>query len=601
MMVFACDKVEPETPDTPDTPGTPEVPVEPEEPKDIYSLELSFPSVESLSFCWQNGDKVSAGTDNISEELTSVASQATSAVFTFPDKINNEDMLRFPVAANPNIFNIPASWTYTDGKYLPSTYPFVAKVVLEKGVETPKVTLTNVMAMIKVELKGSVSLTSIAIEAAGGQTLAGNYLLSADAAVSGNGNEGAITITFPDKLALSQTASVVYIPVRPNNYTNGFKLVLADDKGMTMQVKFCEAGKTLTNADVLTAPVEYEAGQDFSLGQLGSEAIGDVKPFNSLRIGQYNIWSDQDRESKLADYQDQVYKYRGWEYAGEYVASTAVAMDCDVICFNEISENLSKPTGLQALMEKYSKEYTYSLNWPNSVDGTWFWETSESTYANGFAYKASTVKLEASGKFWLNAEGSTTSDEQAGGKRTCVWAKFTQVSTNKVFYVAVTHLSIEKQGAEDGTADGYWNLATAQNLVAKLTERLGCTDQDTILLVGDMNSSSKDDTCLGYKYLAGALTEGNNTTLTFTDARESLKAADKLSAHEIGYPGTNNGNFNSVSSLSKEAERIDHIMFRNCTVSNYNSYRNTYRAAEDATGYAWFPSDHLPISVDVVL
>ena len=67
---------------------------------------------------------------------------------------------------------------------------------------------------------------------------------------------------------------------------------------------------------------------------------------------------------------------------------------CDVVCFNEISENLSKATGLEALMKQYSSEYTYSLNWPNSVDGQWFWQTTESTYANGFAYKSSKVKLE---------------------------------------------------------------------------------------------------------------------------------------------------------------------------------------------------------------
>ena len=606
--MFSCDKVEPETPDTPNTPDTPvtpdtpDTPDTPEEPKDVLSLEVSFPTVEGLTFYWQDGDKISAGAANISEALASIAPQTSTAVFTFPEKLNNDDMLRYPVAANSNVFNIPTNWTYTDGSYLPATYPFVAKVALPETAteEAPSVTLTNVMAMLKLEIKGSTSIASLTLESIGGQTLAGNYLLNAEAALSGNGTDSPVTVTFDNPLSLSSTASLVYLPVRPNTYTNGFKLVVTDEKGTSMQVKFCENGTTLTNSTVLTVPFEYEVGQDFTLGQLGSEAIGNVSVANSLRIGQYNIWSDQDREDKLKD--DANYKYRMWNYAGKYVASTAVAMDCDVICFNEISENLSKTSGLQALMQQYSNEYTYSLNWPNSVDGHWFWQTSESTYANGFAYKASAVKLEDSGKFWLNASGSTSSDENAGGKRTCVWAKFTQLATNKTFYVAVTHLSIEKQGSSDGTEAGYWNLQTAKNLVANMADRLGCTSEDTIILAGDMNGSTSSSTNLGFKYLAGAL-EGDNANagLVFTDVRSALKEADKLSNHEIGYPGTNNGTYNSVSALSKESERIDHIMFRNCSVSNYSSYRNTYTVAEDPTKSAWFPSDHLPISVEIVL
>lgn len=606
-MMFSCDKVEPETPDTPNTPdtpvtpGTPDTPVTPEEPKDVLSLEVSFPAVEGLTFYWQDGDKISASATNVSEELASVAPQTSTAVFNFPEKLNDGDMLRYPVAANPNLFNIPANWTYTDGSYLPATYPFVAKVVLpETAAETaPSVTLTNVMSMLKLEITGTATITSLTLEATGGQTLTGNYMINSEAALSGNGSATPITVTFSEGITLSNTASVVYLPVRPNTYTNGFKLVVTDDKGTSMQVKFCENGTALTNATMVSVPFVYEVGQDFSLGQLGSEAIGDVRPLNSLRIGQYNVWSDQDREEKLKD--DAAYKYRMWNYAGKYVASTAVAMDCDVLCFNEISENLSKASGLQALMEQYSSEYTYSLNWPNSVDGHWFWQTSESTYANGFAYKASSVKLEASGKFWLNAKGSTSSDEDAGGKRTCVWAKFTQLATNKVFYVAVTHLSIENQGTGDGVEKGYWNLQTAKNLVAHLAERLGCNEDDTIILAGDMNGSTSSSTNLGFKYLTNSIETDPNTTLIFTDARSALKEAGTLSNHEVGYPGTNNSTYNSVSALSKESERIDHIMYRNCTVSNYASYRNTYTVAEDPSKFAWFPSDHLPISVEVVL
>ena len=116
-----------------------------------------------------------------------------------------------------------------------------------------------------------------------------------------------------------------------------------------------------------------------------------------------------------------------------------------------------------------------------------------------------------------------------------------------------------------------------------------------------MNGSTKSDTNLGFKYLTNSIETDPNATLVFTDARSALKEAGTLSNHEVGYPGTNNSTYNSVSALSKESERIDHIMFRNCSVSNYASYRNTYTVAEDPNKSAWFPSDHLPISVEVVL
>ena len=609
MMLFACTKEGPEQTGK-DEPSTPVTPPAPEEPKDVLSLEVSFPVVESQDFYWKNGDKISAGTSNLSEELARVPANSTSAVFTFPQKINDGDLLRYPVAANSNVFVLPANWNYTAGKFDPAIYPFAGKVALSDvaSEETPKVTLSNAMAMLKFSFTGNADITSATLEAVGGQTLYGVFLLSPEAVVAGNGTAGALTLNFDQPITLTSSAAAeLYVPVRPNNYTGGFKLVLSDAAGMSATVKFYADGKTIAKEDVLNIPVEYKPGRDYTLGPLVGEEMNydGLRQENAMRIGQFNIWSNEDREDKLAE-ETGKYIYRSWEYAGDAVASTAVSLDCDIICFNEISESLSKANGLQALMEKYSSEYTYSLNWPNKTGGFWFWSYEESTYANGFAYKASSVRLEDSGKFWLNASGSLDSDSDAGGNRTCVWAKFTQLSTNKVFYVAVTHLSIESQGTSTesgGYEKGFWNLQTAKNLTAHLAARLGATENDTILLVGDLNSNSDTDN-QGFNYLNGEMKEGDkpvNASMIFTDSRDYLLSNGNLAATEIPFEGTSNGTYNSVTRLTKEEYRLDHIMFRNCSVSNYRSYRTTYSVAEDASMTQWFPSDHLPISVDVVL
>lgn len=624
-MFFSCTKEGPEqNGDNPDTPVVPEKPV------DVTGLNVTLPAVEAFDLYWSEGDVVTAskGTDvNVSEALSSVEANAVKALFTFPSALADGDFVRFPQAPMPNVFTIPQQWTYTGGMFPKALYPMVGKVSIpeENKSETVDVQLSNVMAMFKFTLTGAAQVVNLELKSLAGEAIYGAYMLAEDGTLSGAGTEGAVSISFDSPFEITAQGREILIPIRPNTYAAGFTLKIADASGMSMNVKFLTGEteeKAIAKSDVLSATFEYKPGQDYTLGPLVAEvAKGEgQKPANALRIGQFNVWSDQDRLSKFTEVvvneetgeeettYDSKYQYRLWQYAGDAVASTAVAMDCDIICFNEISENLSKPEGLQAYMEKFSKEYTYSLNWPNKKNGAWFWETEESTYANGLAYKASVVRLEASGKFWLNEAGSTTDDENSGGYRTCVWAKFTQLATEKTFYVAVTHLSIESQGTSEESgayAAGYWNLQTAKNLVANFTTNVGCTENDVVILLGDMNSNEETDN-QGFLYLDGTLKDDSeapqNTTLVFTDVRDYLKANDALAATEYGYIGTNNGTYNSAHHLRDADERLDHIMFRGaCQVSNYRTYRNTFTVEEDPLKIQWFPSDHVPVSADFVL
>ena len=564
---------------------------------------------------WQNGDRISAGSGNISNALTGVTI-TTEAVFTFSKAVSAGAVVRYPGVDTPTSVALAATQTSTDGQYDPSANPMWGTVsVSGTTVRQANVVFNNAMAMLKFSVtdknSAGASITKAVIEAAGGQPINGNFTLNTSTgALTANGSNTAVTtVNFSSPLALGATAVDLYIPVVPQNYTQGFKLTLHQSDGKYMQVTFFKTGQVLTAKNLAYFTITYAPTREIidiqALGVLGAEssAYEDDKPANGLRIGTYNVWSDKDRESKIGERTD-FYKYRTWAYAKDAVASLIAAMDCDVICFNEITSNTSESTGtnsLEAAIKTYTSEYTYKMTWPNVIDKSWWRTKEEYTYANGFAYKGSVLTLNGSGMFWLNNSGSTSSDDSSYGKRTCVWAKFTRKSDSKTFYVASTHLPIPTQGASDGAAEGVQNLQAAKNLINYLRTRSGAGTSDPIIICGDMNSSNTTLSA-GFRYIVNAIAEDPNTTLSFTDARDYLVAQDKLSSSEKGLPGTSVGQWNEGSYIKSEGHRYDHIMFRNVTtVTNYKSYKKTFLVPEDETSMLWYPSDHLPVSVDVVL
>lgn len=602
-------------------------PVEPVE-EEIYTLSVTLPEETKTSIApedgaykifWQNGDKISAGMSNISQALSGITSETETVTFTFSKAVGQNDFVRCPGVASPQNVTIPSEQTSVGGQYDINANPLWGRVSLSSAsVSSAYVQMHNAMAMLKFQVKGTATLGKVELEAMNGEAINGKFTMSGEGVISGGTNTGSInTVTFDGGLALNaQTASDIYVPVRPMTYTKGFKMRLYDTDGKYMQVAFFKDGKDLTASNLAYFNINFAAGREDveieALGVLGvvSADFDDSKPANGIRIGTYNVWSDVDRIEKVGDRTDQ-YQYRQWTYARDAVAATIASMDCDVICFNEITGNTYKTTGaasLQAAISTYTSAYTYSLDWPNSVNKDhWYSPTSSDfTFANGFAYKASVLTLNNSGMFWLNSDGKTgwgnaDNDQDAGGKRTCVWAKFTQISTGKVFYVAASHLSTQSQGESDGAEKGEWNLKTAQYLVKNLKARCGAGDNDPIILCGDMNSSS-NTLNQGFNYIVNKCDGTSNTTLVFNDVRDYLASQDKLASSEKGLPGTSVSTWNTASYIKSESHRLDHIMFRKCTtVTNFKSFKRTFTVDADATNTFWYPSDHLPLSADFVL
>lgn len=602
-------------------------PLEPAE-KEIYSLSVSLPEVTKTSIgfeedhykiFWQNGDVISAGTANLSQPLSGITSETKTVTFTFSKAVSQNAFVRCPGVGSPQNVTIPASQTSVGGQYDVNANPLWGCVsVSSNSVNSAFVQMHNAMAMLKFQVKGTASLAKIELEALGAEAINGKFTMSPEGVITGGTNTGSVnTITFDGGLALNdQTATDIYIPVRPMAYKKGFKMRLYESDGKYMQVSFFKSGQTLTAANLAYFNINYAASREEiqidALGVLGavSTDFDDSKPAKGIRIGTYNVWSDLDRKEKVGSRTDQ-YQYRQWTYACDAVAATIASMDCDVICINELTGNTYKASGsssLQAAVSTYTTAYTFSLDWPNEVTKDhWYSPTSSDfTFANGFIYKADVLTLNSSGMFWLNSDGKTGwgnegNDQNAGGKRTCVWANFTQKSTGKVFYVATAHLSIESQGSADGDSAGYWNLETAKNLVKNLRTRCGAGENDAIILCGDMNSSS-NTLCQGFNYIVNKCDGTPNTTLVFTDVRDYLAGQDKLASSEKGLPGTSVSTWNTASYIKSEKHRLDHIMFRNCSqVTNYKSFKRTFTVDADATNTFWYPSDHLPLSVDVVL
>lgn len=578
---------------------TPQVPQE-DGPK-VYSLTVGLPQVKTTidyadgkyKIYWQDGDVISAGT-NLSNPLAGVNASASAVEFTFSKPVSDGDFVRFPGSATPSVLEIPAQQTSAAGQYDPAAAPLWGNVEIASADEpAAELTLNNAVAMLRFAVKGSAVLIKASLETIGGEAINGTFDFAQNGTISGGTNTGFRTdISFASPVQLSETATDLYIPVRPAAYTKGFTLQLYDAAGKMMKVSFFKEGQSLTAQNLAEFEMTYSGGRVEVLAPvavLDAENAGfdNSAPANAVKIGVYNVWATRSRTD------DGVSEYRGLEYAEVCRAETIVAMDCDIICFNELSDDSYK-TSSEYSLEKAMKnagatDYTYNLNNPNGFLG-------QITYANGFAYRSSVVSLETSGKYWLDSNNSTAFTTE---DRTCVWGKFRQISTGKVFYVLATHLD---------TSSGGENLPDARSLITGISNRIKPEDNASIIIAGDMNSSASHSSNRGFDYLTNNMPEPEDETevkeenpMPFVDARDYLVENGRLPYGERGIVGTSVGSENNPHRLRQDKYRYDHILFRNCEVSGYTTYRMTYRVAADPSQTDWFPSDHLPISVFVNL
>lgn len=253
------------------------------------------------------------------------------------------------------------------------------------------------------------------------------------------------------------------------------------------------------------------------------------------------------------------------------LGKSIVDTKADIIGFNELDETHinGARNSLQSLCSSL-KDFKWKLEWPNDIHEN---STVSYSYANGFAYNGAKLKLEDSGYVWLSKESEAWYNKPSSAylnsgspERTCLWAKFTHISTGKVFWLFVTHLPTDSQG-------GSYNMAKVVNSFA--AHKAGTAPA---ILTGDMNSAIGS---ASYRALIGYWSDGNADADWGTLSGSSTKYYYTV----------------DVFSDNRPDRRIDHIMTRGCTASDYHPIVVTY----DVDGNPWCPSDHLPVVATITI
>ena len=146
-----------------------------------------------------------------------------------------------------------------------------------------------------------------------------------------------------------------------------------------------------------------------------------------------------------------------------------------------------------------------------------------------------------------------------------LWTKFRHKETGKTFWVFVTHLPTKSQGGQE-------NMAKVVNRFAQ--QKAG---DAPAILIGDMNANPSSET---YGILTQSWKDGNN--------RQWGTMSGSSSSYY--YP-------TATYSSNRPDRRIDHLMTRGCTASNYRTTIITYKVGNED----WCPSDHLPVTATVTI
>lgn len=256
----------------------------------------------------------------------------------------------------------------------------------------------------------------------------------------------------------------------------------------------------------------------------------------------------------------------------ETLAKSIESTNADIIGFNELDEYYQY-NGKYSLEKSCDlSNMAWNLAWPNRINHYSSFYYTTYSYANGFAYNKTLIEVEDSGYVWLSKTGAGwyTNPKSAYGlvgnpDRTCVWVKMKHIPTGRHFWLFVTHLPTDSQG-------GAANMAEVVNYFA--SDKAG---KFPAILTGDMNYGPK--------------------TTPYTKLTSYWKDGSTLNTGTLSGSSANYYYTVSVFTKNHPERRIDHIMTRGCTASNYHTVVETYTYDDKV----WCPSDHLPVVATVTI
>jgi len=570
-------------------------------PDEITKTTLGAPSEGVYDILWSTGDKVSVN-GTLSEGVASGYIGQKVAEFTVNGELSAPYKVLYPGTTSPNVIALPATQNYVAGSFDPAAaacYGTAAKNGGKYGV-----TLHNFCGILRFALNGSATLDRIELKSLGSEKLYGSFTLATDAngftgAFSG-GTTGILTYSFGSGLTLSGTDTYVYVAIPAQTYASGVEARVFQSDGASMLLKFWGNGETLASTDIIEfVSKTFAAGRTenlFAINSLTAEAGGEpTAEAPGITVATYNVMRlDSENRPSAATTGDSSGKIARPEGAiapdcaemqaalGQAIYNTAA----DVIGFNEIGDDMYA-TGLahslQTIASGEGASYTWKLDFPGSLS------SGNYHYCNGFAYKASVLTCNESGRAWLRTGSetySTSSDSNSGDpNRYVVWAKFTHKVSGKVFYFFVTQLPTYGQDGGSGTSNT--NMSGGVNAFA--AAKAGSYPH---ILVGDMNSAPGHNNQAGY----------NKLKTYWTDAYEAVNAEGNLASFYQTYSGTQSGTGDtylySILQFTKNhmERRIDHIMTHGaCTAQSYRTVRNVYEFGSGESAVTCAPSDHLPV------
>ena len=583
-------------------------------PRDVQSkAALGERSSEGkYDLLWQTGDQISIN-GTLSAALSSTYNDQKVAEFTVSGIVDTPYKVLYPGSTSVNTVTVPAEQAWREGSFEPGSAPAYGNAVFANDAYT--VHLTSFCAVLRFDFRGAAVLNRIELNCLGSEKISGDFTLATDdsgftGAFSG-GTSGSITLTVPGGKVLSEdNDTYVFIPVPAQAYAQGFEALVYDNDGSFMRLKFFGEGKTLSSADVMEFALKtYVANRTenlLTLDGLTAEEGGEptaappgitVATFNVMRL------DSEDRPSSAVTGDPSV--------SGSLDRpANAIVPDCaemqaalgtaikntgaDLIGFQEIGSDMytsGKKYSLQDIATAQGAAYTWKLDFPSSDSGNYH-------YSNGFAYKASVLTLNSSGRAWLRSGStsySTSSDSGSGDpNRYVVWGLFTHKASGKQFYFFVTQLPTYGQDGGSGTSN--LNMSGGVNEFAATKT----TTPNRQILVGDMNSVD---------HASSTNQAGAQKLKTYwTDAYEAVEATGNMNSFYLTYSGTQSGTginyqYEVLRFCKNHPERrLDHIMTNGaCTAQSYKTIRNTYQFTSGDDSVDCAPSDHLPVVAYITL
>jgi len=259
----------------------------------------------------------------------------------------------------------------------------------------------------------------------------------------------------------------------------------------------------------------------------------------TVRVCTYNVRRDTDEDGRYA-----------WDGRREAVASTIRFHRPDIV-------------GLQEPLADQYDDLRAALGTYEWVGRSRFGGEREGEFCP-VGFRRERFERVAGDTFWL----SETPDEPASigwdatYPRIATWVRLRDRETGNHLTYCNTHLDHEGPRAR---------REAARLILARLPD---LREGGPAVVAGDCNATPEDDP---YRILAG---EGDHES-PLTDARTA-------SPYPEHGPATTRTDYESL----RMGRRIDHVFVRGCDVAHYG-------VAADVAGEGWYPSDHLPVVVDL--